>query len=75
MIILGAIWIPSDFENPDKKNPNSFIGFRDPKNPLVKIHVKSRLKSVKRTLDKYDGELVIEYDKDVFSAKILIPIP
>ncbi|KAL5669891.1 hypothetical protein ACJX0J_022112, partial [Zea mays] len=38
MIILGAIWIPSDFENPDKKNPNSFIGFRDPKNPLVKIH-------------------------------------
>jgi hypothetical protein len=42
MIILGAIWIPSDFENPDKKNPNSFIGFRDPKNPLVKIHVKSR---------------------------------
>lgn len=33
------------------------------------------LKSVKRTLDKYDGELVIEYDKDVFSAKILIPIP
>lgn len=33
------------------------------------------LKSVKRTLDKYDGELVIEYDKEVFSAKILIPIP
>ena len=33
------------------------------------------LKSVKRTLDKYDGELVIEYDKNVFSAKILIPIP
>ncbi len=30
------------------------------------------LKSIKRTLDKYDGELVIEYDKEVFSAKILI---
>jgi hypothetical protein len=28
----GGIWIIRDSENPDKKNPNSFIGFRDSKN-------------------------------------------
>jgi len=39
----SVVWIPSDSENPDKKNHNSFIGFEYFKYLWVKIPLKSRL--------------------------------
>lgn len=77
-IILKGLSMDSIFVAKLSNSTNNDINFKDNEFMTTKTNKLLHgigLKSVKSTLKKYDGEILFDFDKNIFYTKILIPIP